>query len=284
MLSLVAKRLLRGGAAARVLGGARSFSAKAEAGALSTADITKMFLDIDAAATAAAVVDLPLKLTGRSGALVGELYGKTIKTKGAFDKAAKELESFVHAVRSAGLVVERFFTTANYSPEENKLVLDLLLTSKEPLTSFESIKNADVKELIVDNESNLDTWRNVRKAVLAIGLSEDVKAILESLAAAGRLDLVKRTAEKAAELRAVASKAVDAVVTSAVPLSKEQQAAVTKQLPTYAPAGTALNITFSVEPAILGGLLISIKNQTIDLSATSRLVEVISSAVTRKLA
>lgn len=100
----------------------------------------------------------------------------------------------------------------------------------------------------------------------------------EALADDARLDLVKRVAEKAAELRLVTSKAADAVVTSAVPLTKEQQAAISKALPTYAPSGTSLNVHYTVDAAVLGGLQISIKNTTIDLSATSRLVDVVAAS------
>lgn len=56
--------------------------------------------------------------------------------------------------------------------------MELLLTSKEPLTSFESIKNAEVKEVMVDNAGNLDAWRNARKAAAALNLSEEVKEIV----------------------------------------------------------------------------------------------------------
>jgi hypothetical protein len=58
------------------------------------------------------------------------------------------------------------------------MVLELLMTTKEPLTSFESIKSADVKDLVVDNAGNLDTWRNARKAVQGLNMSEDVKQVL----------------------------------------------------------------------------------------------------------
>lgn len=105
----------------------------------------------------------------------------------------------------------------------------------------------------------------------------------EALAEAGRLDLVKKVAEKAGEVRAVTAKSADAVVTSAVPLTKEQQAAIAKALPNYAPAGSNLNTIFTVDPALLGGLLVSIKNQTIDLSATSRLVDVMAASRSAKL-
>jgi len=90
---------------------------------------------------------------------------------------------------------------------------------------------------------------------------------------------VKRVAEKAADLRLVTSKAADAIVASAVALTKEQQAAIGKALPAYAPTGTSLNVHYTVDPAVLGGLQISIKNTTIDLSSTSRLVDVVSSRV-----
>ena len=162
------------------------------------------------------------------------------------------------------------------SDEECKLVLDLLLTDKEPLKSYDSIKNADVKEMIVDNEGNMDVWRTARKGIAALGLSSEVKSALETLAGESHLDLVKKVAAKAADLRAFTSKIIDAEVRSAVPLSKEHQAAVAKALPQYVPAGQNVNVTWAVDPAVLGGLMITMKNTTIDLSATTKLVEVVA--------
>ena len=157
-------------------------------------------------------------------------------------------------------------------------MLDLLLTEKEPLKSFDSIKNADVKEMIVDNEGNMELWRTARRSIAALGLSAEVKAALDALAADAHLELVKKLASKAQDLRSVTSKVVDAEVRSAVPLSKEHQATVTKALPQYVPAGTNVSVSWTVDPAVLGGLMITMKNQTIDLSATTKLVEVINTA------
>lgn len=67
----------------------RGMAKKAESNVLSHSEITKVFLEMDAAAGAAAVSDLPIKLSGRSGELVEQLYGKNKKN---FDKAVKELE------------------------------------------------------------------------------------------------------------------------------------------------------------------------------------------------
>ena len=162
------------------------------------------------------------------------------------------------------------------SDVECKLVLELLLTDKEPLKSFDSIKNADVKEMLVDNEGNMEVWRTARKGVAALNLSPEVRGALEALAAEAHLELVKKVASKSADLRAVTSKTVDAEVRSAVPLSKEHQAAVVKALPQYVAAGQQVNVSWTVDPAVLGGLLITMKNTTIDLSATTKLVEVAS--------
>ena len=99
---------------------------------------------------------------------------------------------------------------------------------------------------------------------------------VDTIAAEGRLDLLKHVADKLRELRSVTSRIIDADVRSAIPLSKEQQDAVSKALPKYVEAGHSLNVNYTVDPAVLGGLLVTIKNQTIDLTATTRLVEVIA--------
>ena len=190
----------------------------------------------------------------------------------------KELEATVVAVKAGGLVVDRFFSTANYSPDECKKVIALLLTSAEPLTSFKDIKDAEVKDVLVDNEGNLSSWLNTRKAIASVALSEPVKATLLALAEEGRLDRLKKLAKLGAELRAIAGKTLEAVVTSAAPLSKAQQEAVAKALPAYAGAGSSVVPIFVVDASIVGGLTVTLKNQSIDLSVNSRLVEVASLA------
>ena len=165
-----------------------------------------------------------------------ELFAAGARTK-SFDKIVKDLEGFVQVVEKAGMVVDRFFTTPNYSEAECRKVADLLLTSKEPLASFASIKDAEVKDVIVDNEANVATWLAARKAVAALQLSEPVTAAITKLAAEGNLLRVKLVARKAAEVRATTAKSVDVVVSSAVALSKAQQEAVAKTLPKYVTAG-----------------------------------------------
>ena len=126
--------------------------------------------------------------------------------------------------------------------------------------------------------STLAAWRAARKAVGALSLSPEVKSVLTALAAAGRLDLAKAVASKAVLLKSVTSKTLDAEVRSAVPLSKEQQAAVAKALPQYAAPGQTIDTKFVVDSAVLGGLLVTMKNTTIDLTVTSKLVDVMAAS------
>lgn len=64
----------------------------------------------------------------------------------------------------------------------------------------------------------------------------------------------------------------DALVTSAVALSPEQQASITQQL--RAKYGPALAVDFKVDPEILGGLIIQAGDKVLDESVRSRLVAV----------
>ncbi len=237
-------------------------------------DITKYFLDLDAKAPKADTSALPVRLSGRTGELVTQLYTAGQKNKN-FDKLLKELDGFVAAVEAQGTVVDRFFSTSNYSEIECQKVLSLLTSNAEPLSSFASIKDNDVKDILVDNESNLSAWQNARKAVTAVGLSEATKTLLDTMATDGNLARVKKVLAKAHEVRAATSKSLDVTVTSAVALSKTQQESITKALPPYV-GGSTVTPTFIVDSAVLGGLLVSFRNQTIDLTSTSRLVEVVA--------
>ena len=43
-----------------------------------------------------------------------------------------------------------------------------------PLSSLQT----EIREVIVDNESNLEAWRGARKAVQALGLTAEVRATI----------------------------------------------------------------------------------------------------------
>ncbi len=62
----------------------------------------------------------------------------------------------------------------------------------------------------------------------------------------------------------------EATVTSAVQLSQEQQNAILHQL--RGKYGPTLEVTFEVDPAILGGLIVRVGDKVLDESVRSRLV------------
>ncbi|MDP9313578.1 MAG: ATP synthase F1 subunit delta [Chloroflexota bacterium] len=64
----------------------------------------------------------------------------------------------------------------------------------------------------------------------------------------------------------------EATVTSAVPLSQAQQNDILQQL--RGKHGAALDVTFEVDPAILGGLIVRVGDQVLDDSVRSRLVAI----------
>src|SRR3954452_2507982 len=64
----------------------------------------------------------------------------------------------------------------------------------------------------------------------------------------------------------------DAEVTSAVPLSNEQQDGILQQLRSR--YGPALEVKFVVDDSILGGLIVRVGDRVLDTSVRSRLVQV----------
>lgn len=63
-----------------------------------------------------------------------------------------------------------------------------------------------------------------------------------------------------------------AVVTSAVPLSPAQQNDILRQL--RGKHGVALDVTFDIDPTILGGLIVQVGDSVLDDSVRSRLVAI----------
>ncbi|HEX6291817.1 MAG TPA: ATP synthase F1 subunit delta [Herpetosiphonaceae bacterium] len=64
----------------------------------------------------------------------------------------------------------------------------------------------------------------------------------------------------------------EALITSAVPLTPEQQTGLVQQL--QAKYSKALVIKFEVDPAILGGLIVRVGDRVLDESVRSRLIAV----------
>jgi F-type H+-transporting ATPase subunit delta len=108
----------------------------------------------------------------------------------------------------------------------------------------------------------------VEPAVVARALYDSLQATLQDQGADDQfdqvvqafVDLVRGTGPR------------DAEVTSALPLESAHQDAIVQQL--RGKYGPALDIKFTVDPAILGGLIVRVGDRVLDESVRRRLAEV----------
>lgn len=97
-----------------------------------------------------------------------------------------------------------------------------------------------------------------------------VRNFLLGLAREGLLDQVPGVVEAFASYAAGApAQAIDAAVTSALALSEAQQAAITADLRQR--YGAETEVSFDVDPSLIGGLIIRVGDQVLDNSLRTRL-------------
>jgi len=235
--------------------------------------ILDYFLEMDNAekGKATPLAPLPAKVSGIAGGLAAELYRSAVGA-GNFSDVVYDLFALNKVVEESPDVITRFFKHNNYSEVECALAVDLLTTGK--YANHNAIPTQDQRETIVGAPENFQSWADAKKAIDALELEDVTKAFIGKLAKLARLDLLKSVASTCADLQAAASKTVPVVVSSAVALSPAQKERISKLLPKY--AGTqAINVEFEVDPSTLGGLMITLENRSIDLSASSKLMEVV---------
>ncbi|KAH6622993.1 ATP synthase delta subunit-domain-containing protein [Chaetomium tenue] len=104
---------------------------------------------------------------------------------------------------------------------------------------------------------------------------ETVKNFLATLAENNRLGLLPGVCTKFSELMSAARGEVEMVVTSAQPLDNRTlsrlETAVSKS--SYVGAGKKLKVKNTVNPDIVGGLVVEVGDRTIDLSVSSKLAK-----------
>ena len=112
--------------------------------------------------------------------------------------------------------------------------------------------------------------KEVFDAILsASGVAGEVRRMLDLLAERDRLMFVPVVAEAYAERLLQAKKIVPAVVTTAVPLSDRNRAALTQSLGRA--AGGQVTLTERVDPSIIGGVVARVGSVVFDGSVTRQL-------------
>ncbi|KAL2264283.1 hypothetical protein VTK26DRAFT_8486 [Humicola hyalothermophila] len=181
-------------------------------------------------------VQPPVALFGLDGTYATALYTAAVKTS--------SLEPTAKGVAALGTLIQK----------DPKLTAIL-----EAPTLSAADKSAIVAEL--------------QKSAGATG--ETVKNFLVTLAENNRLGLLPGVCTKFGELMSAARGEVEMVVTSAQPLDNKTlsrlETAVSKS--SYVGAGKKLKVKNTVNPDIVGGLIVEVGDRTIDLSVSSKLAK-----------
>ena len=130
--------------------------------------------------------------------------------------------------------------------------------------------SADLAALIRNPQISRDAAAKATDAVAALlGISQLTRNFLGVLAANRRLSALPEVIRAFATIAAAQRGEVAAEVTSAHPLTDDQLALLAEKL--KAREGRAVKLKASVDPAILGGLVVKIGSSQIDSSIRTRL-------------
>lgn len=242
-------------------------------------ELTAFMEQVEKSEASSQVVTLPVIVKGEAGQLMRSLYVKS-KAKGGPDlvRLAADLKRFLALVNSAPSFVSRHFTTASTQPAEAELAVSLAFETKYKKMS--DIKDAELQEAVAYNEQGFKVWQQFRQAVSDLKLAGESKEVIQGAAAAGRAPTLGPLVKYLDEVIRVESTVSEVTVESAVEMSDKQKKDVAAAVRKYLPEGKKeANVTYRVNPDILGGLYVTMDNAVVDLSAQtllSRAAEAVS--------
>ncbi|KAK0635016.1 ATP synthase delta subunit-domain-containing protein [Bombardia bombarda] len=187
-----------------------------------------------AAAASSDKVKPPVALFGIDGTYATALYTAAVKTS-SLEPTAKGLAALASLV------------------EKDKKLVSILATP--------TLSTADKNSIIAE----------LQKAAGIQG--ETVKNFLSTLAQNNRLGLLPDVCSRFSELISASRGEIEVIITSAQQLDNKTlsrlETAVSKS--SYVGAGKKLKVTNTVNPEIVGGLVVEIGDRTIDLSVSSKI-------------
>lgn len=145
--------------------------------------------------------------------------------------------------------------------EAAKIRSDAAVQAEETANGIIAEANQEAKNIVAAGQKDAESERNrilsdLRGQVTAIAIAAANKLVGETLDEKRQHELLADFfAQVPAEVKALSGQ--QAVVTSALPLTDEEQAEIKKNLQVKA-------VEFKVDPAILGGLLIRVGDQVVD--------------------
>jgi len=126
-----------------------------------------------------------------------------------------------------------------------------------------------VRQALEDASVPFETRKTMVDRLAPAGVSRELRSFIYSVVGEGRLGLLD---DILVELRRMAEYGPDVVVaevTTAAPLSDEESRTLEERL--VARYGSGIDITWHVDPAILGGVVVRVGDEVIDDSVTTRL-------------
>lgn len=131
-------------------------------------------------------------------------------------------------------------------------------------------RNANQLQALTDDSKGFEARQTALMALLPEGLAKPIRNFLFGMLANGDMALLS---DVVAQLRQMASaggpQSLAAEVTSAVELTADERTAVVQRMNEQ--FGSGLDFKFTVDPAILGGLVIRVGDKLLDDSIASRL-------------
>ena len=130
-------------------------------------------------------------------------------------------------------------------------------------------KDQTLSATLKDDSKDFNTRAKALEAALPKGIPAEVKNLLKLMLQDGNLEMVADVNASLGRVVSGQQAPVKAEVASAAELSDKEQEAIRQSLAKQ--FGGDLSFTFSVDPALLGGLRVRVGDRLIDTSVASRL-------------
>lgn len=224
-------------------------------------------------------VQLPITVSGGHAEWVESIYAKAGGDIKSLATITQQLSGVKQVAANSDYGINRFFVESDHLPEENVKALDLLLTEKEPLKSFDAIADQETKEYLVADEATMKAWKDARAAVKALKLNAHVVELLNAMAARGATYRLGRVVDTLDEILTATSPTSEVLVQSAVELSAAQKKDLKAALKGYLPENKKdMNMLYEVDTSLTGGLIVQLDSVTVDVSSTSILTAATAAA------
>jgi ATP synthase F1 delta subunit len=133
----------------------------------------------------------------------------------------------------------------------------------------ETLQQADVAHVVANPAVPLAQRHGLVGALLESRVSPAVLRLVNLLVARGKPDVLGRVSDEYVRLLNAHRGIVMAVVTSAVPLTDAEAGAIRDRVASM--AGSAVEIRTEVDPSLIGGLTVQVRDRLLDASIRGRL-------------